>query len=107
MDCLKDLIDRYLQPIKNQDFQTKRLSFLTSYYRSLIQDAVDTETDYVCDLKDLIDNYLRPIKTEDFPDSLQAGEKEVFANLMELYKFHHKYDDILAIAPIVTHNFVL
>ncbi|KAK3083319.1 hypothetical protein FSP39_019350 [Pinctada imbricata] len=58
--------------------------------KSLIQDVVDTETDYVCDLKDLIDNYIQPIRKEDFPQTLKANENDIFANLLQIYKFHHK-----------------
>ncbi|XP_069107585.1 twitchin-like isoform X2 [Argopecten irradians] len=61
--------------------------------KQAVQDLVDTEEDYICDLRDLIDNYHDPLQDgskEEFPEKLLEKKEEIFGNLMDLYNFHNK-----------------
>ncbi|XP_062595919.1 titin-like isoform X3 [Saccostrea cucullata] len=55
--------------------------------RKLVQDLLDSETDYVCDLRDLIENYF-DVADDEFPDKSKG--KDIFRNVEALYQFHHK-----------------
>ncbi|XP_021352030.1 titin-like isoform X3 [Mizuhopecten yessoensis] len=68
------------------------LAKAASKSKQAVQDLVDTEEDYVCDLRDLIDNYHDPLQDGGegkFPDKLLEKKEEIFGNLMELYNFHN------------------
>nr|XP_022325334.1 titin-like isoform X5 [Crassostrea virginica] len=54
--------------------------------RKLVQDLLESETDYVCDLRDLIENYF-DVADEEFPDRNKG--KDIFRNVESLYQFHH------------------
>lgn len=58
------------------------------FYRKLVQDLLESETDYVCDLRDLIENYF-DVADEEFPDRNKG--KDIFRNVESLYQFHHLY----------------
>lgn len=58
------------------------------FYRKLVQDLLESETDYVCDLRDLIENYF-DVADEEFPDRNKG--KDIFRNVGSLYQFHHLY----------------
>lgn len=58
-----------------------------SLFRKLVQDLLDSETDYVCDLRDLIENYF-DVADDEFPDKKKG--REIFRNVESLYQFHHR-----------------
>ena len=64
------------------------LLWVLIFYRKLVQDLLESETDYVCDLRDLIENYF-DVADEEFPDRNKG--KDIFRNVESLYQFHHLY----------------
>lgn len=58
-----------------------------SLFRKLVQDLLDSETDYVCDLRDLIENYF-DVADDEFPDKKKG--RDIFRNVESFYQFHHR-----------------